>query len=132
MVNYILAQIRELTQAARDIYRVNPVIFLVVYFASVPFFYYSLFRMLRALARRRGKEIMLWSCVFLGATVAPFLYVLFFGRNLPWWVYGVIAVLIGQGVFSLGLKLRGASAAGARPEVSDPASGPLPSPAAPR
>jgi hypothetical protein len=33
--------------------------------------------------------------------------VLFFGRNLPWWVYGIIALLIGQGVFSLATKLRG-------------------------
>jgi len=39
--------------------------------------------------------------------VAPFLYVLLFGRNLPWWVYGILALLIGQGVFSLVWKLRG-------------------------
>ena len=132
MVNFILAQILELTQAARDIYRVNPVIFLVIYFASVPFFYYSLYRMIRALARKRGTEIMLWSSVFLCATVAPFLYVLFFGRNLPWWVYGIIALLIGQGVFSLGLKLRRTSSAGARPRAADLAGRSLPSPAAPR
>ena len=101
MVEFILTQIRGLMQAARDNYRVDPVIFLVIYFASAPFFYFSLYRMLRALAEKRGKEIMLWSSVFLAATVAPFLYVLFFGRNLPWWVYGIIALLIGQGIFSL-------------------------------
>lgn len=110
MVEFILLQIRELMQVARNNYRVDPVVFLVIYFASVPFFYYSLFRMIRALAQKRG-EILLWSSVFLAATVAPFLYVLIFGRNLPWWVYGVIALLIGQGVFSLVRKLRGTSAA---------------------
>jgi hypothetical protein len=39
-----------------------------------------------------------------------------FGRNLPWWVYGIIAVLVGQGVYSLVMKLRGKAAAGAKSE----------------
>ncbi len=119
MVEFILSQIRGLMQAARDNYRVDPVVFLVIYFASAPFFYYSLFRMIRALAQKLGTQIMLWSAVFLAATVAPFLYVLFFGRNLPWWVYGIIALLIGQGVFSLVRKLRGKPAAGAQARASD-------------
>jgi len=126
MVEFILSQIRELMQAARDNYRVDPVVFLVIYFASAPFFYYSLFRMIRALAQKRGTEIMVWSAVFLAATVAPFLYVLFFGRNLPWWVYGIIALLIGQGVFSLVTKLRGKPALGAQARVPNPEGQPLP------
>lgn len=93
-------------QTAREDYGVNPVVFLAIYLACVPIFYYSLFRTLRALAKRLGMEILLWSAVFLGANVAPFLYVLLFGRNIPWWVYLVFAVLIGQGVLSLVLKLR--------------------------
>ena len=114
MVESILAQIREFMRAARDNYGVDPVVFLVIYFASAPFFYYSVFRMVRALAQKHGREIMLWSAVFLCATVAPFIYVLFFGRNLPWWVYGIIALLIGQGVFSLVMKLRRKPATGAK------------------
>jgi membrane protein YdbS with pleckstrin-like domain len=55
-------------------------------------------------------EVMLWSAVFLASNVAPFLYVIFFGRNIPWWVYGIIAVLIGYAVFSLLRKLRRATA----------------------
>ena len=94
MVASILLQIREMMQVARDNYRVDPVVFLVIYFAAVPFFYYSLFRMIRALAQKRGTQIMLWSSVFLAATVAPFLYVLFFGQNLPWWVYGLSLIHI--------------------------------------
>ena len=105
MVQFVLSKIETLMQTARDNYSVDPVFFLVIYFVSVPFFYYSLFRMIRALAKRLGKEIMLWSAIFLCANVAPFLYVLVFGRNLPWWVYGIIALLIGQGVFSLVRKL---------------------------
>jgi hypothetical protein len=91
---------------ARDHYGVHPAIFLVIYLISVPFFYYSLFRVVQAFAKKRGKEALVWSTVFLCATIAPFIYVLFFGRNLPWWVYGIIALLIGSGIFSLIRKLR--------------------------
>ena len=105
MAQLVLAKIAALMQTARDNYSVNPVVFLVIYLGSAPVFYYSLFRMIRALAKRLGNQIMLWSAIFLCANVAPFVYVLLFGRNLPWWVYGIIALLIGQGVFSLVRKL---------------------------
>jgi fatty acid desaturase len=101
----VLGQIGALMQAARENYSVNPVIFLIIYLGSAPFFYYSIFRMVRALAKRLANEVMIWSTVFLAATAAPFLYVLFFGRNLPWWVYVIIGLLIGQGVFSLVRRL---------------------------
>jgi amino acid transporter len=101
----ILGWVRETMNAAREHYGVDPVVFIVIYIASVPVFYYSIFRMVRALAKRLQKEIMLWSMIFLAATAAPFLYVLLFGKNLPWWVYVIIALLIGQGVYSLIRKL---------------------------
>ena len=107
MFEYVISWIEELIRSARDTYGVNPVVFVVIYLVCVPFFYYALFRMLRALAKKLAREIMLWSAVFLCANVAPFVYVIFFGRKIPWWVYGIIALLIGQGVFSLVMKLRG-------------------------
>ena len=110
-MDLILSQINGLMQAARDTYGVDPVVFVVIYLVAAPFFYYGLFRMVRALATKRSAEIMLWSTVFLCATVAPFVYVLLFGRNLPWWVYAIIAVLIGQGVYSLVRRLRAKPAA---------------------
>ena len=85
MVQFVIAKIEALMQAARDDYSVDPVVFLVIYLVSAPVFYYSLFRMIRALAKRLGKQVMLWSAIFLCANVAPLLYVLVFGRNLPWW-----------------------------------------------
>jgi len=106
MLESIISKIEELMQAARDNYGVNPVIFLIIYLGCAPLFYYSLFRTFRALAKKIGKEVMLWSAIFLCSTVAPFIYVLFFGRNIPWWVYGIIALLIGQGILSFVMKLR--------------------------
>ncbi len=102
----ILGSIRGIMRAAQADYGVDPLAFLIIYLASVPFFYFSIFRMVRALARRRQQELIVWSMIFLAATAAPFLYVALFGRNLPWWVYVVIALLIGQGVFSLVRRLR--------------------------
>ncbi len=95
-----------LMDQARDTYGVNPVAFLAIFLGSGPVFYYSLFRLLRSLARKTGRETGLWSAVFLAATAAPYLYVLLFGRNLPVWVYGILALLIGQGVWSLVRRLR--------------------------
>ena len=102
----VLGTIRQIMHSARENYGVDPVAFIVIYFVSVPFFYFSIFRMVRAIARRRQQDLVVWSTIFLAATAAPFLYVLFFGRNLPWWVYGVIALLLGQGVYSLVRRLR--------------------------
>lgn len=106
MPGLIIATIQDLMQTARDVYGVNPVIFLAIYLGCAPLFYYSLYRALRAVAGRQGRQVMVWSAVFLGTNVAPFVYVLIFGRNIPWWVYAVITVLVGQGVVSLVLKLR--------------------------
>jgi len=106
LIEFVVAKLDGIMKHAIDQYGVNPAIFLVIYLISVPFFYYSLFRVVRALAKKRGKEALAWGTVFLCATLAPFMYVLFFGRNLPWWVYGIIALLIGYGIFSLIRKLR--------------------------
>jgi hypothetical protein len=106
MIESILAYIRSLMETARVEYGVDPVIFIVIYGICVPFWYLGLFRMLRALAARRMNEVTLWSAVFLAATAAPFIYVMAFGRNIPWWVYVVIVALIGEGVWSLVSKLR--------------------------
>ena len=116
MIEFVMSRIGALMQASRDTYHVDPVVFLVIYLASVPVFYYSLVRTIRALAKRQGTEAMRWSAVFLCAVVAPFVYVLLFGRNLPWWVYGIIVVLVGQGVWSMVRTLRGKAAAGAKGE----------------
>jgi len=106
MIAYLISSVQGLMQAARETYGVDPVIFIVIYLACAPFWYFSLFRTLRAVAVRRSNELMLWSTVFLATSVAPFLYVLVFGRNLPWWVYVIIAALIGEGLLTLVRKLR--------------------------
>ena len=106
MFEYIISQINNFLKAAHDNYGVNPIVFAVLYFGCAPIFYYSLFQTLRAVIKRLHNKIMFWSALFLCATITPYLYVLLFGKNIPWWVYGVIALLIGLAVLSLILKLR--------------------------
>ena len=106
MPGSIIATIQEMMRTAREVYGVNPVIFLAIYFGCAPIFYYSLYRTLRAVTARRGNQVMLWSAIFLGSNIAPFVYVFLFGHSLPWWVYAGIAVLVGQGVLTLALRLR--------------------------
>jgi fatty acid desaturase len=106
VLEFIVAQFEGITEQAVEYYGVNPVIFLALYLLHVPFSSYSLYRIMRAFAKKLAKEVAVWSTVFLCALAAPFGYILVFGRNLPWWVYGIIALLIGQGIYSLMRKLR--------------------------
>lgn len=105
-MTYILTQLQELMRTARDTYGVDPVIFLVLYVLCAPPWYYSMFRTLRAFATQRTNEIMVWTTVFLVTSVLPFVYVMIFGRNLPWWVYAIIAALVLQVLLSLRRRLR--------------------------
>ena len=106
IVESILAWIHEQAAASRAQYSVNPWVFLGLMVACAPCFYYSLYRLVRAVAQKDKHRIAIWSSVFLTATAVPYLYVLFFGRNLPWYIYLILAALIAQGVYSLVKKIR--------------------------
>ena len=86
-------------------YSIDPWIFIALLVLCGPFFYYSIFRVTKALARRDQPMLVKWGSVFLVSTSLPYLYVLLIGRNLPWWVYVIFAILLAQGVFSLIRKI---------------------------
>ena len=91
------------TIAAR--HGVNPYLFLALTTACAAPFYYSIYRLTKALATRQRQQVPVWSSVFLAAAALPYAYVLVFGRNLPWWIYLILGVLLAQGVVSLVRKL---------------------------
>lgn len=105
MIDAIVGWIGDLAASIRDRYAVDPYLFLALSAVCGPLFYYSLYRMARALRNDR-QAVARWSLLFLAATVIPYLYVLIFGRNLPWWVYVVLAAAVGWGVYQLAVKLR--------------------------
>jgi len=106
LVQIVVAKAWELIQASRTNYGVDPIIFVIISTIASPAFYYGLYRLVRAVVKRLPREIMLWGPIFGCAFIAPYVYVLFFGRNLPWWVYLVMALLVGQGVYSVASKIR--------------------------
>ncbi len=106
LAHIVVEWVGKQMEAARLSYGVNPVVFLVILFGASPVFYYSIYRMVRALAKKQVNEVTLWSTVFLLSTAAPYLYVLVAGHNIPWWVYIIIGLLFGQGVWSLVRRLR--------------------------
>ncbi len=103
----VISWIQGIQRAALERYGVDPIVWFIIATAASPVFYYSIYRLVKAVARKQGNEIMIWSTVFLASTVAPYIYVLIFGRNLPWWVYAAMALLVGQGVFSLARRIIG-------------------------
>ncbi|MGA2763843.1 MAG: hypothetical protein ABSG17_10810 [Spirochaetia bacterium] len=106
LAHVIVTWIGKQMEAARENYGVNPVVFLAILFGASPVFYYSIYRMVRAVAQKRMNEITLWSMIFLLSTAAPYLYVLVAGKNLPWWVYIIVGLLLAQGVWSLVRRVR--------------------------
>lgn len=87
-------------------YGVHPYVFIALVVICAPFFYYSIYRLIKGLAHRDKPQVMLWSTVFLAATVVPYVYVLLFGHGMPWWIYLVLVALLLQGVISLISRLR--------------------------
>ena len=106
MIETIINWIGDLSATIRARHGVNPSVFLALSAVCGPLFYYSLYQMARSMKRDRSK-LGRWGLIFLAATVTPYLYVLIFGRNLPWWMYAVLVVTIGLGIRQLVGKLRG-------------------------
>lgn len=102
----LIAFMLKWAEATQQRHGVNPWVFLGLLVGCAPFFYYSLYRLGRATLRKEAKALNLWSAVFLGATALPYLYVIVFGRRIPWYIYIVIAALLVQGLWSLVGKLR--------------------------
>lgn len=112
IIAFVTEKVQGWMRVARESYSVDPIVFVVLLVACAPFFYFSIYKLVRGIAKKESRSITLWSSVFLGSTVLPYLYVLIFGRNMPWWIYILIGLLVAQGVYTLVKKLRVRPAAG--------------------
>lgn len=103
-------------------YGVNPFIFGAIYVGAIPFFSASIGWLIRNY--RRGQSIV-WpavSAVFF--FISAYIYLIFAGKNVPWWVYGVVVVLIVVGAYSTIKKVRNQIAQPAESDSGTPKSGP--------
>ncbi len=73
-------------------YGVDPVVFVAIYLGAIPFFLLGTAWLVASARRRRS---LVWPALFTSfCFISPYLYVLFFGRGLPWWAYGLLVTLL--------------------------------------
>ncbi len=85
-------------------YGVNPLVFGAIYIGAVPFFTLSVGWLIRNY--RCGKSIALPAIAALFFFVSAYIYLIFAGKNVPFWVYAVVILLIAFGAYSTVKKIR--------------------------
>lgn len=96
-------------------YGVNPIIFGAIYVGAIPLFTFSIAWIVRNL--RRGESILLPAFAAALFFCSAYIYLLLVGRNIPWWVYALLALMVVLGAASAVQKVRRRAA---EPQV-DPA-----------
>jgi ABC-type Co2+ transport system permease subunit len=85
-------------------YGVNPLIFGAIYVGAIPFFSLSIGWLIRNY--RKGKSIVLPAMSAMFFFISAYIYLIFAGKNVPFWVYGAVILLILIGVYSTLKKIR--------------------------
>ena len=85
-------------------YGVNPLIFGAIYVGAIPFFSLSIGWLIRNY--RKGKSVIPPALAAMFFFVSAYIYLIFAGKNVPWWVYGAVVLLIVVGVYSTIKKVR--------------------------
>ncbi|MEO8712582.1 MAG: hypothetical protein ABI405_10690 [Parafilimonas sp.] len=100
---YIL-NIKDWFFSLGDKYHVNPIIFGSIYVGAIPFFFLSLAWLIKNIKQKKPivLPVLLTGFFFISA----YLYLIIAGRNIPFWVYIFIAVLIIYGVISTVKKVK--------------------------
>ncbi|MCB0215661.1 MAG: hypothetical protein H6648_01140 [Caldilineae bacterium] len=84
---------------------VDPGIFVLLYFASIPPYLASMAWLVRRRVRR--EPILLPLGATLGFFILPSAYVALFGRRLPLWIYGLLGSMLAAGSVSAVRRVRG-------------------------
>ncbi len=85
-------------------YGVNPFIFGAIYVGAIPFFSLSIGWLIRNY--RRGKSLVLPTFSAMFFFISAYIYLIFAGKNVPWWVFAVVVLLIVIGGYSTIKKIR--------------------------
>jgi len=85
-------------------YGVNPFIFGAIYIGAIPFFSLSIGWLIQNY--RKGRSIVLPSLSAMFFFISAYIYLMFAGKNVPWWVYGVVILLVIVGAYSTIKKVR--------------------------
>lgn len=99
-----LASIKDWFLSLGSQYHVNPFIFGAIYVGAIPFFTASIAWLVRNYRQNRSIFLPIFSAGFW--FVSAYLYLIIAGRNVPFWVYGVVVALIVLGGISTIRKVR--------------------------
>lgn len=91
-------------------YNVNPFIFGGIYIGAIPFFTLSIAWLVKNY--RKGKSIVLPAMSATFFFISAYIYLIIVGNNVPWWVYGVVILLVIYGAYSTIKSVRRKIAAG--------------------
>lgn len=85
-------------------YGVNPIIFGSIYVGAIPFFTISIGWLIKNYKQQRSIVLPAISALFF--FISAYLYLIIAGRNVPWWVYGIVVIMVGYGAYSTYLKVK--------------------------
>ena len=85
-------------------HNVNPIIFGTLYLISIPPYLGSMGWAVQRLRKKEPVFIPIISTMFF--FIMPALYVLIFGRNVAWYIYVIIGIMIVYGTFNSFRKFR--------------------------
>lgn len=85
-------------------HNVNPILFAILYFGSIPPYMGSMVWAVRNHKKQKGVALPILSTMFF--FILPALYVVIYGKNVAWWVYAIIAFMVIYGSYSVLTKLK--------------------------
>ena len=87
-----------------EAYGVNPLIFGSIYLGAIPFFTLSMAWLIRNYRQDKSIVLPVLSAGFF--FISAYLYLIIAGRNVPWWVYGLVVLMIAYGAYSTYRKVK--------------------------
>lgn len=100
----LIAELKDWFFGLGEQYGVNPIIFGSIYIGAIPFFTVSIAWLVRNF--KKGKSIILPSFSALFFFISAYLYLIIAGQNVPFWVYGVVVVMVLYGAYSTIQKVK--------------------------
>jgi hypothetical protein len=85
-------------------YNVDPVVFGVIYVGAIPFFFLSVWWIVRNYKMKKSIVLPVMSTGL--CFVSAYLYLIIVGKNIPFWVYFFIAAMVVYGIYSTIRKVR--------------------------
>ncbi|MDR9419954.1 hypothetical protein [Gracilimonas sp.] len=79
-------------------YGVNPIIFGSIYVGAIPFFTLSIGWLVKNY--RAEKSIVLPTILATFFFISAYLYLIIAGKNVPFWVYGIVILMVIYGAYS--------------------------------